>query len=421
MKKEKLYKINGYIIYFMLVLYIAIDPILKILGFINHNSIFEKPIKYILFICLVMYIYFNIKHILKFKGSKLYFIALLGLTLIFFVYFISYPIIIKYPYIYIPAEVNQIVTSKQYYFSFLKDKMFMFLIFWIIGSNVKVLFITLMNKKIKILSITFYLMLISLFLFVQITQHIDLIETIFKSNEMYLFVGDTFAIFSLIILYLYKNNLYKIIISINSIFWLYKIGSRTSLYCFFIVIFFIVIRYFVRANINRKIILILLFNLFALILSTYIINIFLSNGVLSPKNRMARGIISLSEDGSYQSRLIQFDDGFNDIKQYWLTGRVFREIERTGEIGDYMHNILSFWVEFGILPFSIVLILSIYCFVKNLKTYFCNTNYEINDLVFAISCCVFLEIFVLRSYYYAYIWFSLAASLKSYYYKPISI
>ena len=57
------------------------------------------------------------------------------------------------------------------------------------------------------------------------------------------------------------------------------------------------------------------------------------------------------------SRVLQIESGISDIMINPILGRFGGQIDEFGFIGFYMHNILSYWRQFGLLVFFIFCIL----------------------------------------------------------------
>ena len=80
-----------------------------------------------------------------------------------------------------------------------------------------------------------------------------------------------------------------------------------------------------------------------------------------------------------------------------------------GKSGDYIHNYLSFWRQFGIIPFiSLVLILFFCCF-KIFKYWIYEKKVEgVPLFLFHFTLFALLEIIVARSFVSSYIWLGIA-------------
>ena len=226
-----------------------------------------------------------------------------------------------------------------------------------------------------------------------ITKHITMGN---KSEQtaLYLYIGDTFAILSLLVLSFTYNNYLRIFILFTSIFTLFIISSRTALYIYLFVILIYIYKEF---NVKSKIIILSLILIFIFGLLSFI-------GIDKLENMRMFAFLFSGEDSSVDERIFQINEGLSAINNYFLEGDYGGQYHKH-EFGYYMHNILSFVRQFG----SIALILMVFLFyyiaeyyLKFSKKYF---NTHIN-YVFYISLFIFLESFISKSYVSPLIWFA---------------
>jgi hypothetical protein len=216
-------------------------------------------------------------------------------------------------------------------------------------------------------------------------------------------VGDSFAIFSLVIIYMGKSTLRKALIIFISLLVLLIIGSRTSYTFYMLAIVPLVIREGVFNKNLKRAIIILSVALFFLIIILF--------GDQLSDHRMFVLFFGLQQDSSFASRIIQFEHGIYDLSNNWLKGNYLLAYD-VGHIGKYMHNWLSFFLYYGLVPFSIFAYLFLYSIRK---IYFLVKQYPYLDcvyLILSISIFTFLNIIFSRSFIYPYIWFSLGAILN---------
>ena len=80
-----------------------------------------------------------------------------------------------------------------------------------------------------------------------------------------------------------------------------------------------------------------------------------------------------------------------------------------GDSGEYIHNYLSFWRQFGIIPFLMFLTILIYQISYIFSFWF---KSKISDstlnLLFYFTIFALLEIITARSYVFPYIWLSMS-------------
>ncbi|MBF7071674.1 hypothetical protein [Aliarcobacter butzleri] len=125
------------------------------------------------------------------------------------------------------------------------------------------------------------------------------------------------------------------------------------------------------------------------------------------------GISQISQDGSFNERLEQFKYGIEAIKNNWFFGQyagqvIFHEGSKySAGLGSYMHNILSFYRQYGLVFF---LIFSIYYLYLYLKIYlqFLKSDDEKIETSFYFGTLVLMYLLFFHAYDYPFIWFAFA-------------
>lgn len=210
-----------------------------------------------------------------------------------------------------------------------------------------------------------------------------------KENNDYLFLADTFAIWSILTLAYTKSYNNKLLIIFISIIGLFTLMSRASLAVFILTVLF----YFVY---SRKFKINFLYFLFiGLIITIYLFTY--SNFEELVNHRMFK-YLNFGEDQSANERIIIFIEGLNSIKNNWFIGDYGQEVIYFGKLGTYIHNFLQLLRQFGIIPF---IIFSFFCFIlinnayKIIKT----TKIYDADYLFLLLLTVFslLELIFARS------------------------
>lgn len=165
---------------------------------------------------------------------------------------------------------------------------------------------------------------------------------------IYLFLGDAFSITALLILANTKTNRTRFVFFLVFGSVVFLIGSRTS----FIVFVFVVLLYFL-----------LLFRIkwlpYYLVLCALILGVgsTLDFAELADKNpRMINVFTDFDEDSSVVARRLFAEKGWEDIRSNPVFGRFGgqRDSDRLGTKEgwqSYMHNIFSYWRQFGIFVF----------------------------------------------------------------------
>lgn len=393
-----------YIVYLMLIIYIGIKPVSELLMLTYRISI--RGVDFSMTLLIAAYFILKLHEIFKARHSLWYRLAFFTLVLIIITQVISYPLIISYG--------NQYIFD--HYIDFFSSVTRFCVYLWIVGSNIDSIFKLNENKKIKLFSLVIHMAFVMLLFiykskyFINMGVGSGIFEASQTPSEYYLYYGDIFALNTLFVTCIWDSKILKSILTISGIYWLYMIGSRTSLYCFLIAIIFLLVRTFIK-DVKTVVVLIAFISMAAYLIS-YNIESILGSNFLSLDNRMARAIIAKEEDDSYQSRQIQLEEGLSDIREFWLTGRFLREYERTGSPGEYIHNILSYWVSYGILPFLLIIILCIIAMYKNFLKFMRLPRDKLTGFVFCCSTFIISAAFTSRSYGYPYIWLAIAMSVR---------
>jgi hypothetical protein len=176
---------------------------------------------------------------------------------------------------------------------------------------------------------------------------------------------------------------------------LFALFSRSSLYCFVIVAFLFLY------NQNKKIFFISLFSFVAFLYFS------INNGLI--EDRMLRLLIGAS-DTSQNMRQEHLTRGLEHLSNNWLLGTFMGDIESNfGNEGRYIHNYLSFWRQFGVIPFLLFFALlgyksiSICCaWIRD------NDSNPVLQFLFYFTMFALLEIIMARSYVFPYIWLSIS-------------
>ena len=109
-------------------------------------------------------------------------------------------------------------------------------------------------------------------------------------------------------------------------------------------------------------------------------------------------------NSSFQGRFQYWNQSLPLLKDYWLKGRFLYEAVLF-EKGAYIHNWMSFWLAYGILPFLLSLVLSLWTFVTSLKQCFSNPW---APLACGLLIYNLIMIVTARPYIWVYFWFTLA-------------
>lgn len=391
------------------ILFICCFPLNIINLFLYYN--FEQSIPLQGLIYLLSIIYIIVKLLKKKKNINLNGIMSILLFCIIIIIFISsYNRVMKMGVIKLGEYQNaRYINSVEYYWTFFTENILMYIVYVIISFEFNnIIKLIYDNKSIKVLNNILLIIIGLLILITGMKNNSNMFDTIFLpdiDNGFYLKIGDYLAVF--LLCYIFTSNK-KYLFSILSVVLLYKIGSRTSLYIMVLTLIIFRFIFFKDRNIVRKTLIIISFILIG-IFSSYILLNCLSKTDLDM--RMLSILFNKQLDGSYQARNYIEQVTLKDLKNIWMTGYLFREMYIFGNGGSYIHNILSFLVSYGIIPFIILIFLIIY----NCKKIIFNLKYIDKNSYALISIFIFLliESIVSRSYYYPYIWFCTYLQLKT--------
>jgi len=212
---------------------------------------------------------------------------------------------------------------------------------------------------------------------VVILQHVDYntfridvnnyIEDANKGN--YQFIGDAFAITTLLVFAYFQNKLARIILFVGASMILFCIGSRTSFAVFGLTGLLFILVHTSRVKITLVLVVSLIVSLAAGagVLGVFSTSINIDD--LEERNSRMIGIFTgYEEDGSIIGRKERDDEGWEDISNSPITGNFGGQ--RAVSVSDwngYMHNFFSYWRQFGIVPFSMLLALYALFFALCLK------------------------------------------------------
>jgi len=231
---------------------------------------------------------------------------------------------------------------------------------------------------------------------------------------VYLMMADSYAILSLLALSQIKGRVVKSSVFVAASIALIALMSRTSLYLFVV----IGLVYLAATVKNKKIAVAMAIGLGSLVI---LLNSILGSGERSGtsidieeygvEHRMVRVLLG-EEDVSIKRREEMLNDGLESIRGNWLFGEFMGEIIGSrGQRGMYIHNILSYWRQYGIVVFFLFSGSLLYYYVKFLMV-LANKKGSVGGyytfLALYSSYCVLALLFS-RSYMEAFPWFCISA------------
>lgn len=269
----------------------------------------------------------------------------------------------------------------------------MYVVSYIVGRN-------FVKQKEKTLIIIFLLMTLKVVFNADLSVfRIDLSSVDDNLKGLYLGLSDIFCIFAIILIGVVKKHEWKIYLFMLSLAPLFILNSRSSLYIYiFSSLFYFLI--FFRAS---KIL--YLFSLASVLLFFYS-DKFLS--IFSENNRMF-SIFSVGGvmDESSQERLILSKQGLNQIYNNIILGDYGGVVRLYGDLGAYIHNILSYWQNYGLIAFLFCLYFFIF---QPVKAGFSLCKFRSEDdyhYIFILSTYLILTLLFTRSYNWYFSWFIL--------------
>jgi len=170
-----------------------------------------------------------------------------------------------------------------------------------------------------------------------------------ESQFNYLSLGDSIAMLGLLLMGLTRQQMFRIGILIMAAIGLFFAYSRTSFFLFLFCSLFILL---VGSKNSHRI------GIAAVvaILVSMAITLAGESDTLQPMiDRMTVLLFNREADESYEARKVILSEGWLYLRENWLIGRFLDEWWREGVGGGYIHNWLSFWQSYGLIPFLLSL------------------------------------------------------------------
>lgn len=403
--------LNTLIMYFIFIMYFFIQPMDLLLSrYITGTQYTHLSETALLMLPVLLVININSKSKIriKFNLQLLVSITLLIIILIQILYFFS----IKY---------KPIIDGYQIYIYFLKIVGSNYIILWVIGNYAVFFHRILQNTVIKNITYIIYLTFVFIIVFMTIRNSgfsLDITKMSIMGHNVnivdekfdYLSFSDRFAMATLFIISTIENKYLKILTSGTGILLLTFTLSRTSLYMFALIIFIIYLKYFIKSK--KKLLIIYLLMLLAFITLYGFKDNFTSSGFISRDSRMGILLADRESDGSYQGRKLLKSMGEETIRENWFFGKFLYEVERDQKPGGYIHSIMSYWAEYGLIVFTLVLFLSAYLFVKMIICFFRKKESPVLVFISSYTIYVVISLYISRSYFSPYIWFVFSSGYK---------
>tara|TARA_B110000467_G_C18337888_1_gene499969 strand:- start:4794 stop:5993 length:1200 start_codon:yes stop_codon:yes gene_type:complete len=322
----------------------------------------------------------------KFKMHKDIFLAASLLFLIAVIVIASYPSIVS-------ANIHRIQEYYLFYFSstIIRSFLYFFSGFYLLQFLEK-------KRFVRLILISWGVYTAVIFAFSVMKGGI-LDATLFalNGNHNYLMMADAYALLSIILIVSQVTLSRKSIFILISILALFLLKSRASMYAFVFVSFATLVRFDKRFIWGVCI---------ALLLGLWQLDVLESIRSVA-NHRMFRVLIG--EDNSATMRSDIMSIGLEGIKQHWFLGQFMGDVLQKEKTGNYIHNILSYWRQFGLIPF----VLLVYLIFKN----YTNLIYAVLthgwnprlDFIFFYGFYVLALVLFARSFMYPSIWIIFSA------------
>jgi len=243
------------------------------------------------------------------------------------------------------------------------------------------------------------------------TLYFDHVE---KTDSPYLLMSDRYVlllVFALMPFFIMKDlptKIKSLSFSFICLIAIFTIGSRTMLYAFILcsgAIFFF-IEFLSRRYGN-------------IIMNSFILIFICSIGIgyaqqfqdVEGIGRMLAVFSNLEEDGSVQGRIIQYTVGWNDIINNPILGHYAGDVEAFGDGGNYIHGILSYWRQFGLIPFILICILVILTIRQFILSLIFNGINERDVFFLFLSILFSLSVIFSRTYTSSTIYICIGAAI----------
>lgn len=214
----------------------------------------------------------------------------------------------------------------------------------------------------------------------------------------YLRLAESFVLCSFGVISYCHSQPFVILSFLLSILSLFLINSRFSLFCYLFLGLLVIIYRFRKKGVLLLTVFILLLLLFG--------NSIVENEIFM-NSRIGYLVFNTSEDGSLITRINQINSGINAIRNNWFIGDLRGQVLYGGSYGSYIHNILSYWRQYGLIPFllfSFTLILTWFYYFYILKF---NNNRSLLILVFIYLVYTTTGVLFAKSFVYTHIYYSI--------------
>jgi len=210
----------------------------------------------------------------------------------------------------------------------------------------------------------------------------------------YIFLSNGYLFFSIFLLYFIEKQSIKILIWAIVLIVMFFVPSRSNTICFIFATLFPLL-----FNLKRLLYFFLTLVLFISFFG-YILSGSLDSEIIT-RNRTFSSDLEI--DTSLEIRLYQANKNFENLQSTWFFGDFMGDIRIHGEDGNETHSYISFWEQFGIIPFLLMLI-SVFTLLYYLYLLRRDTS-QIYKSTLILSLFFIPSMLFAKSYGYNLIWF----------------
>jgi len=279
------------------------------------------------------------------------------------------------------------------------------------------------HMLVNFVNLTFFLNVTLLIYYTCSMIYVTLVRNagILDRPEGVLFISDTVAIIGIIFSVTAKHNEFKYVGLLASFLLLLFYSSFTSITCFVIVVAI----YFIYSIIlSRKalvkfftillLIVIIIFSLsFYVTISYRVVQLSGNSSFVTSVNKyLARLHYVLKfQDESLQARIMLSQASIDVLREKPVFGEFLYEYRLFRSTGSYVHNILSFWLEYGLINFLIIFVPYFGYLVKSYR-YFRRYGDKMLEALFFSGIYVTLILILSRSYVSMVFWIHFALTIS---------
>lgn len=290
-------------------------------------------------------------------------------------------------------SVLSAVNSPLFDFSWMLN-FYWYLVYFLMGF----LFVSAIAKFNEMIFRNFLLLLLVILAFIfAYVGPIKILEATISKEYSYLRMASS-VFFALLVSYCYSNYMTRFLIYFIGGAFLYYIGSRSWFFIWLIAPFFIFVN--ISAVLSaKKVLLLLLLSVLFFVCAWFVIyfNIY---GV--EESRVFRLVLRTDEDTSLSARSYLFLRGWEQITRNPLFG--FYNGYKLYSDGGYIHNVVSYWHQFGFIPFLIICFLFLRMLIGSVF------ERDTNNYSFIVKAFVFtaaIQLLLSMAYVYQFPFFAL--------------